>query len=146
MLRRRTSLPSAFHGAWWAFAACADLIEGGRRHLLATLPAGRVEPAPVEVGLDVVARAIDDARAEMWHWRLPELAYVWSQCLGALDEAAEAVPIAHRVAATASELEHLLDAVHAVVEPLVVFGDAERAWRRQWRLPTERSSQVDDAS
>lgn len=146
MLRRRRPLPTALHDAWWAFVACTEVIEGGRRQLLATLPAGRVDPAPVEVGVDAVARAIEEARAGMWRWRLPELADVWSQCHDALDDAAEALPIVHRVAATANELEDLLDAVHAVIEPLAVFGDAERAWRRHWRLPTGRSSRVDDTS
>lgn len=136
--------------------ACAEVIEEGRRHLLATLPAGRVEPVPVEVGLGAVARAIDDARAGMCRWRLPELDYVWSQCLAALEAAAEAVPALYQVASAANELEDLLDSVGAVVEPLAAFGDAERAWRRHWRVPTEGSSQrgrilwpwsrVDDAS
>ncbi len=140
MLRRRPPLPGALHDAWWAFAECAETIEKGRRDLLATLPAGRVEPAPVEVGLEALSRAIAEARAGMGRWRLPELVDVWSQCLAALHEAAEALPVAHRVAASASELEELLDTVHEVVEPLAVFGDAERAWRRHWRVPAERST------
>lgn len=156
MLRRRPPLPSALHEAWWAFLACAECVEDGRRRLLAALPAGRVEPVPVEVGLEAVTRAIDTARAGMWRWRLPELAAVWSQCLAALDTAAEAVPVACQVAATADELDDLLGSVHAVVEPLVAFGDAERVWRRHWRVPaggsshlggnTRPSSRVDDAS
>ncbi len=140
MLRRRPPLPSALYDAWWAFVVCAEVIEEGRRHLLATLPAGRVEPVPVEVGLGAVSRAIDDARAEMWRWRLPELADVWSQCLAALEAAGEALPVAYQVAAAGNELEDLLDSVGAVVEPLVAFGEAERVWRRHWRVPTGRSS------
>ncbi len=154
MLRRRPPLPSALSEAWWAFLSCAEVIEQGRRRLLATLPAGRVEPVPVEVGLDAVARAIDAARAEMWRWRLPELVAVWSRCFTALEAAAEAVPGAYRVSASATELEDLLVSVEAVVEPLGAFGDAERVWRRRWRVPIEgsarpnersrRSSRVDD--
>lgn len=142
--RRRPPLPDALHDAWWAFVGDAEILEEGRRELLATLPAGRVEPAPVEVGLDAVTRAIDDARTGMYRWRLPELADVWSRCLAALGDAAEAVVVARRVAATANELEDLLGAVQDVVEPLVAFADAEWAWRRRWRLPAERSSRVDD--
>ncbi len=141
MLWRRPPLPSGLCDAWWAFVACAEVIEEGRRHLLATLPTGRVEPVPVEVGLGAVSRAIDHARAGMWRWRLPELADVWSQCLAALETAAAAVPAAYQVASAADELEDLLGSVGAVVEPLVAFGDAERVWRRHWRVPTEGSSQ-----
>ncbi|MDQ4130297.1 MAG: hypothetical protein M3133_04800 [Actinomycetota bacterium] len=145
MLRRRPPLPEALHDAWWTFVACAEIIEGGRRHLLGTLPAGRVEPAPVEVGLEALAHAIDESRAIMDVWRLPEVAGAWSRCSRALDEVAEALPAAQRVAATADELEDLLDAVHEVVEPLAVFGEAERAWRKRWRLPAERKEMEDSS-
>ncbi|MFN2556586.1 MAG: hypothetical protein ABR592_06880 [Nitriliruptorales bacterium] len=140
MLRRRPFLPDALHSAWWTFEECVEIIERGRRHLLATLPAGRVEPAPVEVGLEALSRAIKECRARMDHWHVPDLTHIWSQCLAALDEAAEAIPVAHRVAGSANELEDLLAVVNEVVEPLVMFGEAERVWRRRWRLPVARSS------
>ena len=103
--------------------------------MLATLPAGRVAPAPVEVGLSAMEAAIADARAWMPSWRVDELADEWARCAVALDAAAAAVAPAREVAATTRELDALLVAVGDVVEPLVAFGDAERAVRRRWRVP-----------
>ena len=140
MFRRRPELPEHLHDAWWGFLDCAEVIEGGRRQMLATLPAGRVEPAPIGVGLDAMQGAIDDARAWMDGWRIDELADEWDDCRQGLDEAERAIPEVRRVAATTGELEELLGAMQEVVDPLDAFADAERAWRREWRLPAERSA------
>lgn len=140
MFRRRSPLPDRLHDAWWSFLDCAQVIEGGRRRLLATLPKGRVEPAPVGVGLDAVAAAIDDARAWMDGWRIEELGDEWEDCRDAMDEAEAAVPDAREVAASTGELEDLLGAVEDVVAPLDAFVDAERAWRRRWRVPDRREA------
>ncbi len=138
MFRRRPPLPDDLHRAWWSFLDCAEVIEGGRRRLLATLPVARVEPAPVAVGLDAVGHAIDDARSWMDGWKVAELAGTWEACSYGLDAAASAIPEVRRVAAETSELEELLTAVHAVVDPLDAFADAERVWRRRWRVPDHR--------
>lgn len=143
MFRRRSSLPDRLHDAWWSFLDCAQVIEGGRRRLLATLPKGRVEPAPVGIGLDAVAAAIDDARAWMDGWRIEELADQWEDCRDAMDEAESAVPHAREIAASTGELEDLLGAVEDVVAPLDAFADAERAWRRRWRVPDRREAASD---
>lgn len=119
------------------------MIEGGRRRLLATLPKGRVEPAPVGVGLGAVAAAIEDARGWMGGWRVEALVGTWDDCHEALDEAEEAIPRAHEVAASTGELEELLGAVEDVVAPLDAFADAERAWRRRWRVPDRREAASD---
>lgn len=139
MFQRKRPLPDAYHDAWWGFLDCAEVIEGGRRLLLGTLPTGRVEPAPVGVGLDALARAMDDAQGWMDRWRIPELADEWADCQAALDEARTAIPVVREVAATTGELEELLGAVEDVVAPLDAFADAERAFRRRWRIPRERT-------
>ncbi len=139
LFQRRPELPAEHHDAWWAFLDCAQAIEAGRRVLLGTLPTGRVEPAPVAVGVDALRRSLDDVRAWMPAWRLPEIADDHGDCLTALDDADAALDEVLEVAAHTAELEELLDAVGEVVAPLDAFADAERAWRRQWRLPRERA-------
>lgn len=136
---RRPLLPQDLHDAWWSFAGCAETVEAGRRRLLATLPAGRVEPAPVAVGLDAVAAAIETTWAPMHGWRdVDGLHAQWEACALGLQESAAAIPAARQAAARTGELEELLGAVQAVVDPLDAFADAERAWRRRWRLPSRR--------
>lgn len=138
MFRKRPPLPAAHHDAWWAFVDCAEVVEAGRRQLLATLPAGRVQPAPVGLGLDALGAAIEDARAWMPRWRIAEMADAWDDCAAGLEEAAAAIPEVRRTAASPGELEELLGAMTEVIDPLDAFADAERAWMRRWRLPTER--------
>ncbi len=138
LFARKPDLPPDLHEAWRAFLDCAEVIEGGRRVLLGVLPAGRVEPAPIGVGTDAVRRAITDARTWMPRWRLDELADDWQDCVDALDEAERGCTELDQVAASTGELEELLEAVQDVIEPLDVFADAERAWRRRYRLPRER--------
>jgi hypothetical protein len=145
MLRRKPDLPEAHHDAWWAFLDCAEVIEGGRRVLLGTLPTGRVEPAPIAVGTEAVRRAITDAGRWMDRWRLDELAEDWERCTGRMDEARAATARLDEVAASTAELEELLEAVTGVVEPLDAFADAERAWRRRWRLPRSRPADAGEA-
>lgn len=135
MFRRRPPLPDDLHDAWRSFLRCAEVLEGGRRSLLATLPTGRVEPAPVGVGLDALAAAVADAHVRMPGWRVPELDDAWARCADALEEAVGAVPRAREVAASTGELEELLGAVEEVVAPLEAFADAERTWRERWRVP-----------
>ncbi|MDX1510125.1 MAG: hypothetical protein R3249_02155 [Nitriliruptorales bacterium] len=136
---RKPSLPADRRAAWQAFLDCAAVIEGGRRQLLSTLPAGRVEPAPVGVGIEALERALQDAAAWMVTWRVPELEEAWDACQRGIAEAVAALPAVHDVAATTSELEELLTAVSEIVSSLDRFADAERAWRRQWRIPRDRS-------
>ncbi len=137
---RKPVLPDALHEAWWAFLDCAEVIEGGRRVLLGTLPTGRVEPSPIGVGTDAVRRAITDARAWMPAWHLDELAEVWGNCSSALDDAEAGSHHVDEVAASTDELEELLESLQAVIDPLDVFADAERAWRRRWRPPRTRAA------
>lgn len=138
LFQRRPDLPADLHAAWWTFLDCAQAIEAGRRVLLGTLPTGRVEPAPVAVGVDALRRSIEDVRAWMPTWRLLELAQDWDAAVRSLDEAEAALDSLLGVAAETSELEELLGAVSEVVEPLDVFADAERAWRRVWKVPRDR--------
>lgn len=135
---RKPELPDAHRDAWWAFVDCAEVIEGGRRVLLGTLPTGRVEPVPIAVGTDAVRRAIDDARAWMPRWHLDDVAEDWEECMRALDEAEADLDEVDAVAASTGELEELLGSVQGVIDPLDRFADAERQWRRRWRLPRQR--------
>jgi predicted pyridoxine 5'-phosphate oxidase superfamily flavin-nucleotide-binding protein len=140
VFRRKPDLPPDLHAAWWSFLDCAEVIEGGRRVLLGVLPTGRVEPAPIALGTDALRRAIADARAWMPRWRLDELVEDWGDCLAALDESEAALAEVDQVAGATRELEELLESVQDVIEPLDAFADAEREFRRRWRLPRERSA------
>ena len=135
MFRRKPDLPEDRVPAWRSFLDCAEVIEGGRRVLLGTLPTGRVEPAPIAAGVDAQRRAIADAREWMDAWRVEEIEHEWQDCARALDEAEQALDEVLEVAASTNELEELLESLQGVIDPLDSFADAERAWRRQWRLP-----------
>lgn len=136
LFQRRPDLPDDHADAWRAFLDCAQVIESGRRVLLGTLPTGRVEPAPIGVGVEAIEAAITDARGWMPDWRLAQddLAHEWASCQTALDTAAGSCTGLRETAADTDELEVLLEAVGAVVEPLDAFADAETVWRRTWRI------------
>jgi hypothetical protein len=157
LFSRKPDLPADLHDAWWAFLDCAEVIEGGRRVLLGTLPTGRVEPAPIPVGLASMRQAIEDAREWMPRWRVPapppdvetgpggaearhvtDLAEAWDKASRSLDEAEEGCTHVAEVAASTRELEELLEAFQDVIDPLDSFSDAERAWRKAWKVPRDR--------
>lgn len=139
MLRRRPLLPDDLRPAWVAFADTAEAVTAGRRRLLATLPAGRVEPGPVALGLDAMQAAVDVARDLLPRWRdLPDAA-TWRACAAGVEAAAAAVTPARTVATESRELDDLIGAFADIVDPLDAFADAERAWRRRWKLPPTRS-------
>jgi hypothetical protein len=147
---RKPELPADLHDAWRSFLDCAEVIEGGRRVLLGTLPTGRVEPAPIAVGLDSMRQALRDAREWMPAWRVDpatvdtevvdadrvdDLAHAWTACATSLDDAQTGCEHVAEVAASTGELEELLTAFQDVIDPLDSFSDAERAWRKTWRIP-----------
>ena len=138
MLRRKPSLPEALHPAWWAFLDCAEVLEGGHRVLLASLPTFRVEPAPITLGTEALRRAIADARGWMPAWRLDELAEDWDACVAALDRAEANLDRVESAAATSDELDDVLQALRRVMDPLDAFPEAEQAFRRRWRCPEAR--------
>lgn len=140
MFRRKPDLPDTHHDAWWAFLDCAEVVEAGRRILLGTLPTGRVEPAPIAVGIDAMRRSVEDARAWMPRWHLDELDEEWRDCQRGLDAAEASLEEVAEVAASTGELEELLEAFQGVIDPLDAFADAERGWRRRWRLPRDRQA------
>lgn len=135
MFHRKPLLPDDLTSAWQGFLDCAQVIESGRRVLLSTLPTGRIEPAPIGVGLDAVRGAITDARAWMPRWKVDLVIEDWQDCQAAMDEAWGSLDEVAQVAAETSELEELLEAVTDVVAPLDAFADAERTWRRTYRIP-----------
>jgi hypothetical protein len=129
LMLRPKSIPPHLRPAWEAFSRQAERVENARRALLACLPVGRVDPAPVPVGLDLLADELRAVSASMEDWRVPEVADVWDRCRHAVRGALAGIDKAHRVATTTTELEDLLAAVGEVVDPLDAWGDAERRWR-----------------
>ena len=127
MFRRKT-MPPQLRPAHAAFEAQAGRVEGARQALLSCLPVGRVDPAPVPVGLDLLRDELTAVRAELGAWRVPEVEREWLACRTAVEEAFAGFDEAHRVATGSTELEQLLEAVGDVVEPLDAWADAERAW------------------
>jgi hypothetical protein len=121
-------MPEPLRPAWEAFGRQAERVEKARQTLLSCLPVGRVDPAPVPVGLDVLHDELTDIAAVMEEWRVDEIAEQWQRCHEAVGEALAEIEPARRVAESTTELEELLDAVTDVVEPLDVWGEAERAW------------------
>lgn len=136
LFERKPPLPDELLPAWQAFRDCAEVVEGGRRTLLATLPVGRVEPAPIAVGVDALATSLRDALTWMDAWHdVGGLAQEWSDCAAAIDQSAKGLDRVRQVAANPGELELLQGAVEDVIAPLDTFADAWNAWRRRWRLP-----------
>jgi hypothetical protein len=127
---KRKQMPPALVPAWEAFQAQAERVESARRALLSCLPVGRVEPAPIAVGLDLLGDELAAVEPHLDEWRVEPVEPQWQACVAAFAEAREAIPEAREVAATTGELEELLDAVGDVVEPLDAWHDAERHWLR----------------
>lgn len=126
----RREVPERLVPAWTAFQDQAARVEAARRALLGCLPVGRVDPAPVPVGLEVVRAELTAVRAELGAWRVPEVEVEWRAVAAAIEQAEGAVGPAAEVARRTRELEELLGAVGEVVEPLDAWGAAERAWLR----------------
>lgn len=131
---RRILRPKAFPAdlvpAWEAFQAQAERIESAREALLGCLPIGRVDPAPVPVGLDTLRDELDAVAAELDRWRVPAMSEHWERCRTAVEQAREAIDPAREAAEATGELEELLGAVSGVVEPLDAWHEAEVAWRQ----------------
>lgn len=123
-------MPERLLPAWEAFHAQAERVEAARRALLSCLPVGRVDPAPVPVGLELLRDELTDVAGQLHRWRTEELHDTWRGCHQAIVESLRAVDHANRIATTTTELEALLDAVGDVIEPLDAWADAERRWLR----------------
>ena len=128
MLRRKT-IPTELAVEWEQFTAQATKVQTARRVVLSCLPVGRVDPAPVPVGLDVLHDELVEVRDVLDSWRADEVSEQWIACREAIDESLAAIPAAKRVAETSTELAELLGAVSDVVEPV---GDAFAAAERHW--------------
>jgi hypothetical protein len=128
---RRRQLPPELVDAYAAFAEQVRRMEEARDALMSCLPVGRVDPAPVPVGLDLLRDVLLEVRRAMPSWRVEALEAEWQGCAAAIEESVGAMPRAHAVAATTGELEELLGAVEDVDEPLgYAFQQAELRWRR----------------
>ncbi len=128
---RRRRLPESLAAPFAEFSAQVERLEAARSALMSCLPVGRVDPAPVPVGLDLLRDTIDELDGELHRWRVPEVEQAWQDCVAALAEARGNIPTALAVAEESTELEELLGAVEDVDEPLGhAFGQAERAFAR----------------
>lgn len=127
MLRRKR-IPAELEPAFQAFRAQAERVEQARSALLSCLPVGRVDPAPVPVGLDLLRDELTAVDGELDAWHRDVIADHWAACSEAILQALAALPNAYRVAASSTELDDLLSAVGDAVEPLDAWHDAERAW------------------
>lgn len=129
-------MPPSLRPAWDAFGAQALRVEQARQALLRCLPVGRVEPAPIGLGLDLLRDELHAVAAELEAWRVTEAETDWQACRASIDEALEQIEPARAVALATGELEILLGAVGDVVEPLDAWATAERNWlRRRTRQP-----------
>lgn len=133
MIARRKTMPPDLQPAWAAFQAQAERVEAARQALLGCLPVGRIDPAPVPVGLDLLRDELAAVAAELDGWRIPAMEEAWQACRASVDEALAQIPAARAVSATTGELEEMLDAVSGVVEPLDAWHEAGVAWLRQRR-------------
>lgn len=131
MIFRRKALPPELQGPYATFTAQVERMEAARDALMSCLPVGRVAPAPVPVGLDLLDDTLAELREELDGWRVPQLEAEWQGCVEAIAEARGNISTAHGVAVTSTELEELLGAVEDVDEPLgYAFQQAELQWRR----------------
>lgn len=125
---RRRQLPEQYRRPFAAFTAQAERVEAARSALLSCLPVGRVDPAPVPVGLDLVVDELRAVEDELGAWWIEAVDAEWRACRSAIEQSLSAVPDARAVAEETGELEELLDAVGDVVEPLDDWQTAERRW------------------
>lgn len=128
MLRRK-QVPSHLVDQWTAFVSQAERVENARQALLGCLPVGRVDPAPIPVGLDLLRDELVEVQRQLERWRAEPVEAQWQACAAAIAEALDHIEPTRATAARTDELEVLLDAVTDVVEPLDVWQEAERAWR-----------------
>src|SRR5680860_1386830 len=110
MIRRKT-MPPELQSAYAAFEAQAVRVESARRALLSCLPVGRVDPAPIPVGLDLLRDELTAVLGDMEAWRVPPVERQWRASRAAIKEALTGIPEVHRVASSSRELEELLGAV-----------------------------------
>lgn len=127
MFRRRT-IPEHLAAPYAAFTAQAHRVEDARQALLGCLPVGRVDPAPIPVGLDLLRDELRAVDTELERWRVDAVEAQWQACRRSIAEALEHVEPTRATAARTDELEVLLDAMTDVIEPLDVWQDAERRW------------------
>jgi hypothetical protein len=114
---------------WATFVAQAERVERARRALLSCLPVGRVDPAPIPVGLDLLRDELLAVRGDLPRWRVAAVEEQWQACDAAIAEALDHIEPTRETAQRTDELEVLLEAVTDVMEPLDVWQDAEHAWR-----------------
>ncbi|CAN5249771.1 hypothetical protein BH23ACT9_BH23ACT9_37510 [soil metagenome] len=130
MIFRRKALPPDLQAVHGVFADQVRRMEEARDALMSCLPVGRVDPAPVPVGLELLDDVLAELRTELGGWRVPPLEGEWQLCVEAIAESRENIATARRIATSSTELEQLLGAVEDVDEPLgYAFKQAELRFR-----------------
>jgi hypothetical protein len=125
---RRKRMPDHLAEPWEAFSAQAARVEGARRALIGCLPVGRVEPAPVPVGLDLLRDELRAVSTHLDRWKVDEVAGHWEACSAAIAEALDQVEPAREIAETTDEMQHVVEAVAEIADALDPWYDAERYW------------------
>jgi hypothetical protein len=141
---RRAPLPLELEPAWRTFVRCVELVGHGRGVLLATLPVGRIEPAPIALGTAALRDALDAAQQQMPGWRIDDLETEWQACRDALVAARLRLDGIDRIAASTDELDHVLEEVRELMEDLDPLVDAEEAFKRRWRVPVTDRQRTED--
>lgn len=127
MLRRKRMPPDLVE-SWETFSAQAARVEGACQALLGCLPVGRVEPAPVPVGLDVMRDELRAVAADVERWRRPEVERHWESCTAATSSALDEIEQVRRLAERTDEMQHVVEAISELVGTLEPWYDAERFW------------------
>jgi hypothetical protein len=127
---KRRRLPPHLLEPYAAFTDQVARMEAARDALMSCLPVGRVDPAPIPVGLDLLLDTMEEIRQEMSGWKVEGIEAEWMLCTEAIEESRTNMAAAHRVAEESTELEELLAAIEDVDEPLgYAFKQAELRWR-----------------
>lgn len=129
MIFRRRKLPPELERPWAAFHQVLAEVEPAKTALTECMPSTRMPGRPLPDALLEYEQRLDRARGSMAAWRCPPVESHWQACNRGLDEA---LHLARRLREEAPDLggfEGLLGTVEALIDPLMPFGSAERAFR-----------------
>jgi hypothetical protein len=128
MLGRKESAPPELAGAFSAFVATVQSVEGAKATLLAAVPGGRRSGAPLAEALAGFEEGLDAASSLMAGWREEGVLPEWEGCASALRESA--VRAEHlRLVATPEGYEQLYGTLGDLIEPLEAFAVALSRFR-----------------
>lgn len=126
----RKQIPEHLRAPHEAFEQQAERVETARTALLGCMPTGRVAPAPVPVGLELLRDELLAIQTELDAWRVPEVEDRWRACARSVEVALERIPEGLERSRHTDDTGVLLNVVAGVVGPLDTWASAERAWRK----------------